>query len=391
MMTETDIIEAIQKDQFNFYYQPKVSLITGRVIGAEALIRWIRPDGVVVLPGAFIPLAERSSLIKRITKHMIPKLMSDLMLLSDMEPLSFSFNASAKDFEDDVFTNLLLHLLEVSHLPAKSLQVELTETALLGASGQIKPNILLLREAGVGLAMDDFGQGYSSIDTLSQWPFTAIKLDYGIINRMLDSEKNATIVASSVRMAHELNISVVAEGVETKEQYHQLLTTGCTAVQGFWISQPLPLSEFISFVEQDVRWSGLPVGLIHLAIFDHVQWRKKLVSEVIKLAVLPKKSPYRQDFDMPPMSCKECRLGRWYYGEGRIFADLRSYRDLEKPHHDFHEIGQKLVQLVAEGAGIEDLAPSLRELSEYSMDVLSQLQILENEGLLDMHAANHIL
>ncbi len=388
MIIESDIVDAIKANQLTFFYQPKISLISGKVIGAEALIRWIKPDGTIIMPDSFIPVAERSSLIKNITQHMFPKLMNDLLLLSDIDKLTYSFNATARDFEDDTFSKMMLNSLEASQLPSKHLQIELTETALLDAGHNIIKNIHSLSDAGVGLAMDDFSRGYSSIDTLSKWPFDTIKLDHGIISRMLDSEKNSTIIESTIRMAHELGMSVVAEGVETNDQYHHLLASGCTKVQGFWISKPLPLSEFITFVEQDIRWSGLPIGLIHMAIIDHIQWRKQLVSELTRVCALPTDAPQRKLLNTPPLSCKHCRLGLWYYKEGQTFAHRQSFQEVEKPHQAFHEVGVRLTQLVADGAKMDALMPELRLLSEYSMEIMGKLQTLENEGLQDMHAAH---
>lgn len=389
MVAEADIIQGIEKDEFTFFYQPKVSLVTGKVIGAEALIRWIKSDGTMVMPDEFIPLAEETRLIREITRHMFPKLISDILVLLDIDnQLMISFNASAKDFEDDAFAKMVIDRIQVAQLPYNSLQVELTETVTLEGGDTVKSNIIPLSEAGVSLAMDDFGMGYSSLDTLSKWPFKTIKLDKGIIGRMMDSDKSSTIVENSVRMAHELGISVVAEGVESNAQYQHLLESGCTKIQGFWISKPLPLDRFIAFVEEDIRWSGIPIGLIHMAIIDHVQWRKQLVSEVVKLAVLPKDSPNRKFQTIPPLSCRECRLGLWYHGAGQVFHECNSFQELAQPHCDFHEVGVKLVSMVSEGAGLEDLTPHLRELSEHSMVVLNKLQELENEELMDMHSAH---
>lgn len=182
MQTELDIRNAIKNDELVFFYQPKVSLITGKINGAEALIRWIKPDGTVIPPSEFIPIAEESDLIKEITYHMFAKLVDDLLILNGIDDaLVTSFNTSAKDFEDDKFTNLVLNTLRISNLPTHVIQVELTETATFQATSVIKDHIIILRNAGLSLAMDDFGTGYSSIDTLSKLPFTTIKLDQGII------------------------------------------------------------------------------------------------------------------------------------------------------------------------------------------------------------------
>lgn len=388
MQTESDIRQGVANNEFVFFYQPKVSLVTGKVTGSEALIRWIKPDGTLILPSKFIPIAEQSGLIKEITCHMFPKLVEDILVLTDIdEHLVTSFNTSAKDFEDDGFTQSVLQTLKNSALPASKIQIELTETATFEAASVIRDNIMILRNAGLSLAMDDFGTGYSSIDTLSKLPFTTIKLDQGIVGRMLTSDKNATIVSTSIRLAHELGLSIVAEGVESEEQYHYLLNAGCTEVQGFWISRPMPISQFISFISTDFSWSsGIPVGLIHMAIVDHVQWRKNLVSELIKTASLPDEHPNRQLLKTPPLSCTECRLGRWYYGVGQaMFRNRIAFQELEFPHDNLHKIGQFLVEMVGNGAKMDTLIPYLQKLSASSMDVLSKLQNLEDEGLTDMH------
>jgi EAL domain-containing protein (putative c-di-GMP-specific phosphodiesterase class I) len=385
-----DILEALKKDELKFFYQPKVSLITGKVIGSEALIRWIKPNGEIIPPSKFIPIAEQSGLITDITRSMLPKLVRDLLVFADVDDsLVTSFNASGKDFEDDTFSKLLVNKINTSQLSPEKVQVELTETAFLKSGSSIKDNLNSILDAGFGLAMDDFGTGYSSIDTLSLLPFTSLKLDQGIIGRMLNSEKNATIVSSSIRLAHELGISVVAEGVETNHQYHHLLEAGCTKIQGFWISQALPIDQFIFFVNEDIRWSGMPVGLIHMAIFDHIQWRKELVSELIKISSLPSDAINRKYIQSPPLDHHKCRLGKWYYHSGQIFKHRQSFQDLEQPHREFHQIGQQLVNLTKEGGNMEILTPLLQKLSEKSMEVLSKLQNLENEGLTEMHLAHH--
>ena len=123
-----------------------------------------------------------------------------------------------------------------------------------------------------------------------------------------------------------------------------------------------------------------------MAIVDHIQWRKNLVSELIKTASLPKEHPNRQLIKTPPLSCKECRLGRWYYGVGQtMLHDRVAFQELEFPHDDLHKIGQLLVEMVGNGAKMETLTPYLQKMSARSMEVLNKLQNLEDEGLTDMH------
>jgi len=388
MLSEAEIAEAITGNEFVLYYQPKISMVTGKIYGAEALARLTRPDGTVILPEHFIKAAEQSGQIKELTRHLFARLIDDLRSICLAESsLVVSFNASARDFDDDTFTRKVLQTLDESGVPVSALQIELTETALLQAGEDVRQNILPLYEAGVGLAMDDFGTGYSSLEMLSKWPFTTIKLDQGMVQRMFDSEKDLTIVENTIRMAHELGINVVAEGVEDYEQYHRLLVSGCTRVQGFWISKPLPLAQFIEFVKEDLSWSGLPVGLIHLAIVDHVHWRRKLVGEVVRAVSQPQDAPGRQRMDLPPLSSHDSRLGHWYDGEGQVFKERPAFRDLAAPQQELEQIAHRLVAQVHAGADTDDIIPDLRQLSDCSMKLLELLHTLEYQGMLDMHQA----
>jgi EAL domain-containing protein (putative c-di-GMP-specific phosphodiesterase class I) len=385
MITETDIREGLRHNEFFFHYQPKISLVTGRIVGAEALIRWIKPDGSTRRPSEFIPLAEQSPLIKEITSHMFPRLITDMLTLRDMEPVPVSFNVSARDFEDRVLARQILEAVRKHRIEPEAIEVEITETEALAGGDHVMNNMSLLCEAGIGLAMDDYGIGYSSIDTLSRWPFTTIKLDQGMIGRMLESEKNATIVRSSIRLGHELDINVVAEGVETKEQYQFLLEAGCKTGQGYLMSKPLPLDQFIAFEEQESLCPCIPIGLIHMAIMDHIQWRRQIVSHVLKHAQLPPDSPSRHSAGYPALSCRECSLGQWYFGEGRIFSNQTEFVALDDSHRRLHDIGSNLVERVKAGAPLSDITPLLKELSKCSMRMLGLLEALEDVGLAEMH------
>lgn len=388
MITARDIREGLRHNQFLLHYQPKVSLVTGRVAGAEALIRWVKPDGSMPRPSEFIPFAEQSTLIKKITSHMFPRLIMDMLTLRDTKTVPISFNVSARDFEDMVFARQILEAVKTYRMEPEAIEVEITETEALSGGDHLKKNMSLLTEAGIGLTMDDYGTGYSHIDTLSKWPFTTIKLDQGIISRMLDSDKSATIVRSTIRLGHELKINVVAEGVETEEQYRFLLEAGCKMVQGYLISKPLPLDQFIAFRGQEFLCSCFPIGLVHMAIIDHVQWRRQIVSYVIKHANLPPDSPLRQGTGYPALSYRECDLGRWYFGEGRIFSNHTAFLALDVPHRELHRIGSRLVERVKAGAHLSEITPHLKDLTECSMALLGLLESLEDLGLTEMHCAH---
>jgi hypothetical protein len=267
----------------------------------------------------------------------------------------------------------------------ESIEIEITETQALAGGDHLINNMSVLCDAGIGLSMDDYGTGYSSIDALSKWPFTTIKLDQGIISRMLESDKNAAIVRSSIRLGHELKVNVVAEGVETEEQYRFLLEAGCKMVQGYLISKPLPLDQFITFRKQDSLWSGFPIGLVHMAIIDHVQWRRQIASYVMKHANLPPTSPSRQSTGYPELALHECSLGKWYFGEGQIFSNHAAFIELDTAHRELHRIGSALVERVKEGAMLDEVIPLLKDLARVSIGVLTLLEALEDFGLAEMH------
>ncbi|MFL6634712.1 MAG: EAL domain-containing protein [Massilia sp.] len=380
-VTAEDLLGGLRNNEFILYYQPKASLITNRIVGAEALVRWRRPDGTILSPGAFVPVAERERLLNRLTLQLLPQLIDDLVDHGLAEQLRVSFNVSSDDLEDPVLTRAILDAIRSRRLPPAALELEITETQALRSGPEVLGNVRALSEAGVGLAMDDYGIGYSSMDTLSQWPFTTIKLDQGIVERMLDSSKNATIVRSSIRLAHELGLEVVAEGVETVLQHDFLVEAGCRIVQGFLLSPPLPLSEFKAFCALPARRRGLPVGLIHMAIVDHVQWRRDMASFALQRSGLPAVSPLRQMDTHPALCLTECALGRWYAGEGRHFADLPMFCDLDAPHRGLHDVGARLVACIRAGAGPDEMAPLLFELKQVSIELIRILEDLEDSGL----------
>lgn len=370
------ITNALSNDEFIFYYQPKVSLISGKICGAEALIRWIKPDGSIIPPDSFIPLAEQTGFINNITLSMFQKLIVDMNILHDIDAsLKISFNASAKDFLDNKLVEAIRLAIEHKLISADQLEVEITETVIISEIVNSRLNMQALHDMGVALVMDDYGIGFSSIDTLAKWPFSSIKLDKGIITQLDTSCKEFTIVQSSIHMAHQLELGVVAEGIETEEVYQILQNMGCLQAQGYWISRPLPLTDFIELCRQNKQWPVDPVGLLHMAQLDHIQWRKAIIDGSYYLR-------QRKDSDKvrgaPESDPTACRLGRWYYGSGKYFAGSTCYDQLEEPHNRLHEIGTELLNRSKQDAPKDEITSLMRQLTEQSMQVISLLQQMEN-------------
>jgi len=380
--TLPEIKTALENDQMVYFYQPKISLITGKPSGAEALLRWIKPDGTIIPPGLFVPLAEETGFIKTIAYTMFPKLIADLSAIHEINnALTVSFNLTAQDFETPEITELISNAISRRQVDPQRLQIELTEASIIDSGKPIvREHLQTLVDIGVSLAMDDFGTGYSSIDTLSLWPFSVVKLDRGLINRMNDCPKCTSIVQSSIRMAHMLGISIIAEGIETSEIFDFLMQAGCTEAQGFWMARPLPLAEYLTFVRKDRRWSGFPVGMIHIVQLDHIHWRRMLIDQVIGYSHGEPDANSVKKFTAE-LDHTKCKLGHWYYGHGQEFKGLSFFDKLEAPHRRLHEIGKEIIETVRRDAPHNEIADLLSALTKESSTLLELLQELENQAI----------
>ncbi|MBL7008466.1 MAG: EAL domain-containing protein [Planctomycetes bacterium] len=374
-----DLIRAVENDELEFWYQPKVSFLTGRVSGCEALIRWRQPDGSVLLPGSFLPQAEEAGLVTEIAKHMFSKLCLDQRKLVDaFGAFHVAFNVTADDLENPDMVALILSAVHSGLVQANQIQVELTETAVAQNAETLQASIEALVEAGVALAMDDFGTGYSSLDTLHRLPFSVVKIDREVINGLTHSGRCAAIALASIRMAHEMDLKVVAEGVETEEVFEYLLHAGCTEAQGFWISEPLPLDELIGFVAQGRRWCSMPIGLLRHVEIDHIRWRKAVMDRVLGV----KSSGLVGSLDAIGISPYRCRFGQWFYGIGRDFVGKPGFDALEEPHRKLHQVGARLLQASSEGVPDYAIRSMTAELNYCSEELLRLLQDLEIDALL---------
>ena len=383
-----EIEHALDHGELVYFYQPKVSLVTGRVSGVEALIRWLKPDGSMIMPGRFIPFAESAGFINLISRGMFPRLVEDMVIINDLnDDISVSFNLSAQDIASPEMIGLIRAAVHSNRISPNRLQVEITEASVIsGSDGHVRRHVQELVELGVKLAMDDYGIGYSSIDTLSRWPFSVVKIDQGLIRRMAESEKSTTIVQASIRMAHQLGLEIVAEGIENADIYEFLLHTGCTHAQGFWLGRPMPLQELLEFIRCDRRWSALPVGLIHMAQLDHIQWRRALVCQVTALS-FGKTNANDVCTASVQMDYHECKLGEWYYGIGQEFKGIDAFDQLEEPHRKLHALGAELLALARSGGSRQQITAALRALTRQSGIVLELLQDLENEAILRVSRA----
>jgi EAL domain-containing protein (putative c-di-GMP-specific phosphodiesterase class I) len=241
-----ELQRALWKNEFELFYQPQVDR-SGSAVGAEALIRWKHPRRGYVAPGEFIPEAEQSSLAIDIGAWVLETACTTLRRWArdpSTDHLTLSVNVSSTQFMDDAFVPTVLALVDRSGIDPKLLTLELTEHVMVANTQVVAAKMQALRAAGIAIALDDFGTGYSSLEYLHALPLNQLKVDRSFVKAATESARSATLVRNIVHLARDLDISVVAEGVETAEQFALLLGSGCTEFQGYLFSRPVPLDQF---------------------------------------------------------------------------------------------------------------------------------------------------
>ena len=246
LVLETELRQAIAAGQLCAHYQPKVRLIDGALVGAEALVRWQHPARGLIPPGQFIPMAEVSDLIVALGDWMLGEVCRQLAAWrrQGRPPLTVAINLAARHFRQPGLADHLHGLLEAHGLPAQALELELTESALLETGAETAANLAQLEQLGVGLALDDFGTGYSCLSYLKHLPLDALKIDQSFVRELVTDPADRAIAATIVALGHHLALAVVAEGVETEEQRRLLIEQGCDLAQGYLFDRPLPAEAF---------------------------------------------------------------------------------------------------------------------------------------------------
>ncbi|WP_102346543.1 EAL domain-containing protein [Bacillus sp. Marseille-P3661] len=241
---EMDLRKAIDRNELILHYQPKVNIKTGKIVGAEALIRWNHPEWGLVSPGNFIPLAEETGLIVPIGEWAIKTACKQNKIWHSIGlEMVMSVNLSIKQFTHSNLVDIVKSILEEIELPPYLLELEITESMMADINNTIT-TLYALKKLGVKMSIDDFGTGFSSLNYLSYFPVDLLKIDQSFIRALNNNENGKTIVETIISMAHKLNVEVVAEGVETKDQLQFLENHQCDIGQGYFFNRPVPAQEF---------------------------------------------------------------------------------------------------------------------------------------------------
>ena len=243
---ENDLRSAIEKEEFSLFYQPKVDIITNKIWGVEALIRWNHPKYGMVLPLKFIPVAEETGLIIDIGRWVLNQAcrQNSKWQKQNLKPLSVAVNVSPRQFQHPGFYEDVRNAIEQSGLNPGSLELEITESLLMSDVEESVNKLKKLIGVGLSMAIDDFGTGYSNLKYLLNFPVSTLKIDRTFIKNVETDDSIAALTHSIIRMAKSLDLKIVAEGVENKNQISFLRDHGCNIVQGDYYSKPLPAEEF---------------------------------------------------------------------------------------------------------------------------------------------------
>ncbi|KAA0978100.1 bifunctional diguanylate cyclase/phosphodiesterase [Pseudomonas sp. ANT_H12B] len=247
---ESELRRALRRDELELHYQPRLNLEDGQIVGLEALVRWRHAERGLLPPSEFVPLAEQSGLIVPLGYWVISRALRDMQALRErgLPALHMAINLSFRQFQDSQLLSTLSRLIAERGVEAQWLEFELTETAVMRRSDLVKQTMDALGRLGVRFSLDDFGTGFSSFVHLNSLPITLLKIDKSFVGGMEQREENRKLVHAMINLAHNLNLEVVAEGVETPEQLDLLRGFGCDQVQGYLISKPLPLAGLVEYL-----------------------------------------------------------------------------------------------------------------------------------------------
>jgi diguanylate cyclase (GGDEF)-like protein/PAS domain S-box-containing protein len=253
---------ALEAGQFSLLYQPKVDLRTGRVFGVEALLRWNHPEHGSVSPARFIPLAEESGMIVQLGEWVLQTACAQnrAWRAAGLPPVTMSVNVSARQFAEGRLVERVAEALRISGLPANGLEIEVTESLIMRDMQQAIGRMRELKAMGVSLSVDDFGTGYSSLSALKSFPISTLKIDKSFVSDLATSADDQAIAMAVISLGHKLNLRVIAEGVETEQQYRFLRENDCDEMQGYLFSRPVPPHDIAVMLARSARMEAQGTG-----------------------------------------------------------------------------------------------------------------------------------
>ncbi|MEG3897496.1 MULTISPECIES: EAL domain-containing response regulator [unclassified Microcoleus] len=263
---------ALAQGEFQVYYQPQVNIATGQVIGAEALVRWQNPERGIISPCEFIPLAEETGLIIQIGEWVLLSACAQAAtwLAAGFSPFTISVNLSARQLSDPELKARIVQILETTGLEPANLELEMTESALVENATVAGATLNQLKALGIRIAIDDFGTGYATLGYLKQFAFDSLKIDRIFVRNANEDTQNAAITTAVILLGHSLNMTVIAEGVETEAELDFLKQHQCDIMQGYLFSRPQPAPILESMLVADQRLLAQPLAAVPARVIPFV-------------------------------------------------------------------------------------------------------------------------
>ncbi|MDO9225729.1 MAG: EAL domain-containing protein [Pseudomonadota bacterium] len=369
-------------DELVLYYQPKVNLRTGQVIGLEALLRWRHPEQGLLLPGSFLPHVEHHDLIVEIGEWVARQALAQLSTWNKAGlAVPVSINVAARQLLQGDFVDCMRHCLEdFPGVPPGLLEIEILESAALENTRHVRGVIEACWSMGVSFSLDDFGTGYASLSYLRDIPAETLKIDQSFVRDVLEDSDDLTLVEGIIGLATAFRRTVVAEGVETPEQGVLLMRLGCDIAQGYGIARPMPAADIPAWVAAyqpdpqwalwaDTHWEMSDFPLL-VAQYDHIKWVRRILLYMDGAALQLS----------PGELCDhhQCRFGHWYYSHGRRrYGHLLEFQELEPIHIAVHQLGPSIVELRKSG-NQERAREQVHELLALKDQILEKLGALQH-------------
>jgi len=378
-----DIKQALERCEFVLYYQPRVNMRTGRVIGAEALIRWDHPDKGILEPAEFLPIIEKHSLLVEIGEWVNSEAIKQISIWKEEGyHIPVSINIAGSHLQHADFLPGLKKILDQhKDIQGEMVELEILENTTFEDTVLVSKVINECRELGIRVALDDFGTGYSSLTYLKRLPVDTLKIDQTFVRDLLEDPEDLAIIEGVIGLSNAFHRVVIAEGVESIEHGNLLLRLGCDNGQGFGISRPMPAQDITRWIDnykQPDSWSK--ISSTHLssevllplyrAEIEHRRW----VNDLIFCA-----SDSSEGCQWPEMDYNKCKFSNWFYSQGvELYGDFPVYKSIEQSHKEIHRIGQKLVDNFKNGKDDETVT-IINELRTHRDHLLELLLTMHNE------------
>jgi len=370
--------EALDNEEFVLHYQPKVDLVSGEVVGAEALIRWQHPERGLLLPGEFLHYLDGSELEIALGEWVINEVLRQIAAWDAAGlALTVSANVSAGHLLHKAFAERLrLMLARHADVASSSLELEILETAALSDMNRAVAVVTACRQLGVNFALDDFGSGYSSLTYFRSLPVQTLKIDRSFVRDMLEDPGDLGIVESVVLLAGSFNRAVIAEGVETLEHGAMLVHLGCRLAQGYGIAYPMPAAQLPGWIGEwhekaahlalDSRFISREDVTLQAAAKSHRLWIERLVDQLDQ-----------PDAELPiSLDSAHCAFGRWYQNGGAArYGKLAEFQRIAVQHERVHSLAGEIIAMVNNGQGeaARQRLPGLYETQDQLLSLLNAL------------------